>query len=48
MLICAGLTFALSWPVYRSVERPLIRLGRSLSAGREGPAAYSIALKRLR
>ena len=48
MLVCVGLTFALSWLVYRSVERPLIRLGRSLSAGREGPAPYSIALKRLR
>lgn len=48
MLICVGLTLALSWLVYRCVERPMIRFGRSLSARREGPAAYSIALKRLR
>ncbi|WP_306223468.1 acyltransferase family protein [Bosea beijingensis] len=48
MLICIGLTLALSWLVYRLVERPMIQLGRSLSAGRVGPATYSIALKRLR
>ena len=48
MLLCVALTLALSWLVYRCVERPLIRLGRALSAGRRGPATYSIALKRLR
>jgi peptidoglycan/LPS O-acetylase OafA/YrhL len=48
MLACIGLTLALSWLVYRTVERPMIRLGRSLSTGRKAPAAYSIALKRLR
>uniref|UniRef100_A0A9E7ZW27 Acyltransferase n=1 Tax=Bosea sp. NBC_00436 TaxID=2969620 RepID=A0A9E7ZW27_9HYPH len=48
MLVCIGLTLALSWLVYRTVERPMIGLGRSLSAGREAPPAYSIALKRLR
>lgn len=48
MLVCIGLTLALSSLVYRAVEHPMIRLGRSLSTGREPTAAYSIALKRLR
>jgi peptidoglycan/LPS O-acetylase OafA/YrhL len=48
MLLCVGLTLALSWLVYRGVERPLIEIGRALSAKPKGPATYSIALKRLR
>lgn len=31
MLVCTGLTLALSWLVYRTVERPMISLGRGLS-----------------
>lgn len=45
MLICIGLTLARP---SRAVERPMMRLGRSLSSQREAPVAYSIALKRLR
>lgn len=48
VLVCIGLTLALSSFIYRAVERPMIRLGRSLSSGQEPRAAYSIALKRLR
>ncbi|WP_293800286.1 acyltransferase [uncultured Bosea sp.] len=48
MLVCIGLTLTLSWLIYRTVERPMIRLGRSLSAERDARGAYSIALKRLR
>lgn len=48
MLLCIGLTLALSWLVYRIVERPMIRLGRSLSSIGDAPAGYSIALKRFR
>ncbi len=48
MLLCIGLTLALSWLVYRLVERPMIRFGRSLSSRSDAPAGYSIALKRFR
>lgn len=42
MLICIGLTLALSWLIYRLVERPMIRLGRRLASKREAP--YSARL----
>lgn len=48
MLLCIGLTLALSRLVYRLVERPMIRFGRSLSSIGDAPAGYSIALKRFR
>nr|WP_052232627.1 acyltransferase [Methylobacterium sp. ZNC0032] len=38
MLICIGLTLALSWLVHRLVERPMIRLGRKLASGRKASA----------
>ncbi|RYE34333.1 MAG: acyltransferase [Hyphomicrobiales bacterium] len=32
MLICIGVTLALSWLVYRMVERPMIRFGRKIGS----------------
>jgi peptidoglycan/LPS O-acetylase OafA/YrhL len=37
MLVCTALTLALSWLVYRMVERPMIRLGRRISSMRNAP-----------
>lgn len=42
MLICIGLTLALSWLIYRLVERPMIQLGRRLASKPE--AGYSARL----
>jgi peptidoglycan/LPS O-acetylase OafA/YrhL len=38
MLLCIGLTLALSWLVYRMVERPMIQLGRRIASRREDAA----------
>jgi peptidoglycan/LPS O-acetylase OafA/YrhL len=38
MLLCIGLTLALSWLVYRLVERPMILLGRRIAVRREAPS----------
>jgi peptidoglycan/LPS O-acetylase OafA/YrhL len=39
MLVCTVLTLALSWLVYRTVERPMIGLGRRISERRNAPLA---------
>lgn len=44
MLVCAGLTLALSWLVYRMVERPMIRLGRRIASSRAVPPLPDIAV----
>ncbi|WP_377845544.1 acyltransferase family protein [Bosea sp. UC22_33] len=38
MLVCIGLTLALSQLVHHAVERPMIRLGRRIASRREGAA----------
>lgn len=42
MLICIVATMLVSWFVYRTVERPMIRLGRSLSGQRGAQAASTL------
>lgn len=42
MLTCIGLTLALSWLVYRVVERPMIRLGRRVAAEDRPRAAGAV------
>lgn len=37
MLLCTALTLALSWLVYRTVERPMIGLGRRIASKRNAP-----------
>ena len=44
MLACTGLTLALSWLVYRTVERPMIRLGRRIASPRAVPPLSDIAV----
>lgn len=41
MLVCIALTLLLSWLVYLTVERPMIRLRRRLSSGRRDPLIAS-------
>ncbi|HEV7323819.1 MAG TPA: acyltransferase [Bosea sp. (in: a-proteobacteria)] len=41
MLACTALTLLLSWLVYLAVERPMIGLGRRISAKRDTPLAVS-------
>jgi len=43
MLACTGLTLALSWLVYLTVERPMIGLGRRISSERSAPLAESLS-----
>ncbi|MEI5664943.1 acyltransferase [Bosea sp. CCNWLW174] len=43
ILVCAGLTLAISWLVYRTVERPMIALGRRIASPRSVSSSQAAA-----